>query len=480
AFCHPLVQEVTYRTQLEAHRRAVHARLATILESRHPEVAEQPNEIALRIADHWQRGGEWANAGRWNLIATRWALTQNIGLTQDQFQRALANYDRAPDNPEVLRARIATRAGVIRLAQFTTISESETDRAYNEARAMAEACGEVACEAELLISYGSELLHRGQVDAAFHIHEEAIQLCMDAGMAPLINRFRLAVLQTFNAAGHVRRIVEILDIAGSDWSRRPVDEENYMSRGFYGLTLAWLGRLQEASAHLHEALDYAQKHGKAASWMYVGLVDLASFTGELSTALPQAMHGMEQAEKFGSAFFRAFALRGYGLALSLNRRYSEAREVLNEALPLVSKGANAYQFEASVLAMLAAAELGCGNVERAEALARSARDSAVTVGAKTWEIVAWLVWLRLPVSPARRAEAQAGLAQMEALIDLTGAEGYRPWLHVAHAHWAEHAHAREKAGRLAAASLNEIGADGYAKSLAEHRARRSATVSESV
>lgn len=479
AFCHPLVQEVTYRTQLEAHRRTVHARLAAILETRHPETAEQPDEIALRIADHWQRSGEWAHAGRWNLIATRWALTQNIGVTQDQFQRALANYDRAPDSADVRRARIAARAGLIRLAQFITIGEAEIDRVYDEARALADDCGEVPCRVELLISYGSELLHRGQVDAALRIHEEAIQLCMDAGMAPLINRFRLAVLQTFNAAGHVRRIVEILDIAGSDWRERAVDEENYMSRGFYGLTLAWRGRLAEAAAHLQESLHYAQQHNRAASWMHVGFVDLASFTGELASALPAAMHALEQAEKFGSAFFRAFALRGQGMALCLNGRYEEAREVLNEALPLVARGANAYQFESNVLALLAAAELGCGNIERAEGLAHAARRSALTVGAKSWEIVAWLVWLRLPVSDARRAEAQEGLARMQALIDFTGAEGYRPWLYWAQRHWAPDPRTRAEATRRAEDCFRSVGADGYVKLLAERRAQRRVSVSES-
>ncbi len=214
--------------------------------------------------------------------------------------------------------------------------------------------------------------------------------------------------------------------------------------------------------------------------MHVGLVDLASFNGDLAAALPAAMHAVEQAEKFGSAFFRAFALRGYGLALCLNRRYSEAREVLTEALPLVAKGANAYQFEANVLSLLASAELGCGNVERAETLARAARDSALTVGAKSWELVAWLVWLRLPATAARRAEAQVGLAQMEALIALTGAEGYRPWLHMAHAHWAQRPQDREQAEQRALQSFKEIGADAYARSLAERRARRSATVSESI
>ncbi|MFP5306172.1 MAG: adenylate/guanylate cyclase domain-containing protein, partial [Gammaproteobacteria bacterium] len=185
AFCHSLVQEVAYRGQLESHRRSVHARLAELLEARHGGIGAAPQEISLRIAHHWQQAAQWARAGSWNLVAARWAMAQSMAVTYDQYRRALANYDRAADSPEVHRGRIAARAAMIRMTQFATISEEEVDRLYAEGRAMAEACGDVACEAELRMSYGNDLMRRAQVDAAAAAHEEAVQLCSAHGRSEL-------------------------------------------------------------------------------------------------------------------------------------------------------------------------------------------------------------------------------------------------------------------------------------------------------
>lgn len=479
AFCHPLVQEVAYRGQLETRRRGVHARLATLLEARHGGADAAPQDISLRIAHHWQCAAEWARAGQWNLIAVRWSLAHNIVVAAEQFRRALANFDRAPDSPEVMRGRIAARAGLIRIAQFVSTPDAEIERAYQEARAMATASNDVAGRAELLISYGNELLHRGQVDDAAHMHEEAISLCFDHGLTEQINRFRLSVMLSFNAAGRLRRIIEVLDAAGGDWRVRPVDEENFQSRGFYGLMLGWLGRLDEAAQHLNSALAFAEQANRAASWMYTNQVDLAFLSGEFRPAIVAAEKGLTEAEKYGSGFFRAIAMRGYGLALSLNGRHDEAINVLAEITPLVVKGAAAHQFEANHLATHALALLRAGREVEAEAMARSARASAYDAGSRIWEIIAWLVWLELPAQPQRREEAQSGIRRVASLIEFTGAEGFRPWLHVARAHWASDPRTRSAAQREAQAGFEAIGAQGYARQLAEQRDRGNATMRES-
>ncbi|MFA5939452.1 MAG: adenylate/guanylate cyclase domain-containing protein [Sinimarinibacterium sp.] len=479
AFCHPLVQEVAYRSQLETRRRGVHARLAALLESRYGSPGAAPQESSLRVAHHWQCAADWARAGQWNLTAVRWALAHNIAIAAEQFRRALANFDRAPESADVIRGRIAARAGLIRVAQFVPTSEAEIERVYQEARAMAAASSDLAGQAEVLISYGNELLHRGQVDAAAHMHEEAIGLCFDHGQTELINRFRLSVLLSFNAAGRLRRIIEVLDAAGGDWRVRPVDTENYQSRGFYGLMLGWLGRLDEAAEHVNAALAFAEQAGSAASWMYTNQVDLAFLNGDFGPALAAAEKGLAEAEKYGSPFFRAIAMRGYGLALSLNGRHAEAIDILAETTPLVVKGAGAHQFEANHLATHALALLRAGREVEAEQMARAARASAYDAGSRIWEVIAWLFWLQLPAQAERREEAQAGIRRVASLIEFTGAEGFRPWLHVARAHWAADPRTRAASQREALAGFEAIGAHGYARRMAEQRDHGNATMRES-
>jgi class 3 adenylate cyclase len=200
AFCHPLVQEVAYRGQLETRRRAMHATLAQHLEQHCGGSAALPGPGALAVALHWQRAGEWLQAGRWNLVALRWNEL-DMATALDQVHRAIANFDRADDGPEALLGRIAARSALIRLSQFAAIDTEEVERAYVEAREMAQGCGDVGAEAELQISYGNELMRRGQVDAAARTHELAMAQCFEHGRTDLINRFRLAVLLSFNAAG---------------------------------------------------------------------------------------------------------------------------------------------------------------------------------------------------------------------------------------------------------------------------------------
>src|SRR3546814_20956615 len=74
----------------------------------------------------------------------------------------------------------------------------------------------------------------------------AIDMAMAHGQTQVINRFRVGYLMSFNAAGRLRQIIELLDAAGDDWRTRPVDTENFMSRAYYGLILIWIGRSEES------------------------------------------------------------------------------------------------------------------------------------------------------------------------------------------------------------------------------------------
>lgn len=460
AFCHPLMQEVAYRSQLETRRRGLHAELAGLLAQRCGGLEAAPSPAALAVALHWRRAGDWARAGAWNLVAARWTeLDATTALAQ--VRSAIENYERAEETPEVLLGRIGARAALIRLSQFAAVPTAEVERAYAQARAMTRRCDDVGADAELQISYGNELMRRGQVDAAASLHEAAMAQCFEHGRVDLINRFRVAVLLSFNAAGRPRRIVELLDAAGADWRLREVDDENYLSRGFYGLMLAWLGRLDEAARAIDVVIDYARTSGRTASWLYASAADLALLRGDYESALQQTRIGVEQAEKHGSPFFRAFALRGHALALSFHGRHDEALGLLREAAPLVVIDAPAHQLEANVLATQAMVLLAAGDEAAAETVGRRARECAQTAGSRIWELNAWMAWLRLPATPQRRHEAQFGLARFAELIDSSGAEGFRPWLHLAQAHWAEQPQHRDAGLAQARAAFAAIGATAH-------------------
>lgn len=472
-FAHPLMQEVAYQGQLESHRRVVHARLAELLELRHGP-PEAPGDLAIVIAHHWQQAAEWARAGRWNLAAVQWGAVRNVHVAYDQVRRALAHFDRAPERPEVLHGRVASRAALIRMGQFADVPAAEIECAYAEARALADALGDLNLQAEVMISYGNELLHRGESEAAANLENEAARLCLDRGQGAIVNRFRLAVLLTHNAAGRLREGLELLDRAGGDWRTRPVDEENFMSRGFYGVMLAWMGRLDEARDNILGAIQQAEREDRAASWMYGNLVDLAMLDGDFAKALPAAEQALLHAERFGSPFFRAIAQRAQGLALCLNGRAAEAVAPLQELAALTAPGAPAHQFEANYLSTQAQAYLGAGRMDAAETTARAAIASGRRSGSRIWELNAWNIFLRLPAERLPAPEAAAGLQQFSELIDLTGAEGFRPALWLARARWSPDSGQRHEFRSQAEAAFRAIGAHAHLERLRRADSRQAA------
>ena len=470
AFSHPLSQDVVYRAQLETQRSAAHRRLAELLEEEHPLTAP-PDDDAVAIAHHWHRAGDWVRAAEWNLRAASWSTAHGANASLAQFRLAQKNLQRAPRNAATDRLRIQSLAGLVRMAQFTDIAPEETEAAYVEARTVAEANRDTAALAELLISYSAEQLHRGDARAAVRLVGEAVRLAVDSGALELINRFRLQLLLVHSTAGYPREGAELVSEAGGDgWLTEPLGPENFNSRAFHALMLGWLGRLDQAHAQLRAALAYAEQEGRASSWMHTNWIDLAGFSGDHSGVLQQGQLALQRAETGGSSYFRAIALRGLGLAHVLLGDGAAAVRVLEPALPLVARGANAHQFLAQTLATLAKAYTQLGAYDRAHATATAAIASAQSSHSRVWELTCWVAYFELPAQGPWSGRVAEGLQRMEQLIASTGAEVARPWWWLAQARWA--ATPAEAAGHRARAleSFASIGAHGHLRRLAAQAA----------
>jgi tetratricopeptide (TPR) repeat protein len=464
-FCHPLVQEVAYHTQLESHRARAHARLAQSLEQEHPPTTGEPTELAVQIAHHWYCAGDWAKAGFWGVQAARWLGAHDIAQAGRQYAQAIGCFDRAPDSPEARRGRITSRAGLLRMSQFIELAPERLEQVFREAHGMAERSGDLPAMAEVLFSYANEQLHRGDAEAAVRLATEAVQRAVAIGAGrELVHRFRLSVLLVFNAAGYPREGIELVNsAAGTGWMTETIGPENYMSRGFFGFMQAVLGGLAEGERNIRCAVEFADKEDRAASWMHGFLVDVGSMLGDDSQAMVEARRAVERAEAFGSPFFRALAWRALGLAHCLHGTAPQAVALMEEGLPWVAPGGLAHQIEANYLAVLADAYLLSGREADAEATAERAIASAQTSRSRVWEIPAWAAWLRLPVTDARRARARQGLARMQELIDGSGAEGFRPGLWLARERWSTDPQDAARCRREALEAFRRIGAMGHVK-----------------
>ena len=460
-FTHPLIQDVVYRSQLEARRTAAHRRLAELLEQEHP-ADDAPNETSAVIAHHWRRAGEWLRAAEWNVRAARWSANHGANATLAQYRMARRNLERTPQDARSDRLRIVSLAGLVRMAQFTDISAEEVNEAYAEASRLAEVSGDTAARAELLISYAAEQLHRGDAREAIKLGGEAVRLAVSSGAAELIHRFRLQLLLVHSSAGYPREGVAVVSAAGGrEWLDGPVGMENFQSRGFLALLLAMLGRLDEAREQMRITLAYAENVDQASSWMYSNHVELAWLSGDYAGVLQHGHQAMRRAEAWGSSYFRAIALRGLGMAHVLQGDAATAVQVLEQALPLVAPGANAHQFHAQTLTTLSRAYLAAGATQRAFETATSAIASAQRAHSRVWEVFCWLALFDLPEPGPSSVLMPEGLARVSELIDATGAESARPWWWLAQSRRAATPGERESLRQRALESFAQIGAHGH-------------------
>ncbi len=462
-FCHPLVQEVAYQAQLEARRAAAHARLAQTLEQQFP-ASGAPHEGWMQIAHHWRRAGEWMKAGEWSLLASRYALAHDISNGVSLLRVADECYRRAEFSDVQRKGRIAALAGIVRVAQFTDVPEAEAEKAYQDGLKLAQECGDVVCMAELKLSYASEMLHRGDASAAVRLAAEAVAICKEYKVPQLIHRFRLAILLPHNAAGLPAEGIRLVDEGGgSEWRSAPITEENFASRAFYGLMLAWMGRLPEAEANLNGALEVAMREDRAASWMHANMVDFAWFSGNYEPALSHGRDAIHHAEKFGSPYFIAVALRALGLAHGLNRDFASAVRVMEPGISLVAAGSQAFAFEANFLATLSRAYLGLGQYDKAAEMAQKAIASAQKSHSKVWEVSAWVSLLYIPPEGPWKTRVAEGLTRLTELIETTNAKGYFPWLLLCRARWSQDAAERARLRQQAADAFLLMGATRHAE-----------------
>jgi class 3 adenylate cyclase/predicted ATPase len=132
-FKHALVQDATYGTLLREPRRALHARIAEVLESRFAEIAEtQPELLARHCTEAGlieKAAGLWGKAGQQSL--TRSALVEAAA----QFARALAEIAALPVTAALRRARIEAQVGLGNtLVDVRGYAAPETKSAFFEAR----------------------------------------------------------------------------------------------------------------------------------------------------------------------------------------------------------------------------------------------------------------------------------------------------------------------------------------------------------
>jgi predicted ATPase len=422
-FKHALVQDAAYGTLLREPRRALHARIAEVLESKFPEIAESQPEL---VARHCTEAGLiekaanfWGRAGQRSL--DRSALVEAVA----QLTRALDQIATLPATPELRREEIKLQVALITpLMHVKGHAAPETKAAEERARLLieqAEALGQPPEDPLLLFS----VLHGFW--AASHVAFNA-DVCLDLAAQflalaekqkasfPLVLGHRnmgMSLLYAGDIAegrAHYDQALALYDPA----EHRPLATRfgqdvrvSVLSARAQALWL--LGYPEAALAGTEQALKEAREMGQAATLMYaLGVTGLTHiFCGDYAAALAQSDELVTLADEKGAAAWKAGGMVYKGFVSALTGEASDAIQQITSVVTAL-RSAGATFWASLLLSYLSKAYAELGQFEKAWRCIGEAMTAVETTKERMWEAgvhrTAGEIALLLPEPDAAKAE----------------------------------------------------------------------------
>jgi class 3 adenylate cyclase/predicted ATPase len=348
-FKHALIQDAAYGTLLREPRRALHARIASTLESQFAEIAENQPEL---LARHYTEAGliekaalQWGKAGQRSV--ERSALVEAV----EQFTRALDLITTLPSTPALRRDEIRLRVALITPIMYVKgYAAPETKAAAERAQRLikqAEAVGEVPEDPQLLFSALYALWAANFV--AFNggvIRELAAEFLTLAEKqpqtGPLMIGHRLmgsSLTLTGHIAegrGHYDQAIALYDrIEHRPLATRFGQDVGVAIRSFRAMALWLLGYPEAALADSARALKDAREIGQAATLIYAlnhttMLVHIPC--GNYTAANAALDEVIALAGEKAAAFHKALGTLNQGWLLTLTGAVSDAIQMFNSGI----------------------------------------------------------------------------------------------------------------------------------------------------
>ena len=358
-FKHALVQDAAHGAMLREPRRALHARIAKILDTQFPELAESEPEL---LARHWteaglieEAGGQWAMAGRRSLA--RSALVE----AADQLTRALAQLAALPATPALRRERIKLQIELSNALIHTKGHASpETQGSFDRARAFieeAEGLGEPPEDPLVLFSvlYGfwvrSRMAFKG--DMACELAEQFQRLAQKqkSTIPPMIGHMLMGISLVLvgsiaDGRKHLDQVIGLYDPAEHRPLATRFGHDVRMSALSWRALAAWmLGYPDAALADAEHALKDAHEIDHAATSMFAlshtSLAFIHSGNHDAASAMINELFAL--AEEIGSLYWKSYGALLQGGLFALKGNASSAVATATLAIRAArSTGATAY------------------------------------------------------------------------------------------------------------------------------------------
>jgi adenylate cyclase len=296
AFCHPLIQQVAYESQLKAGRSELHRRVAAVMQRTHGGFTGQ--EAAI-VATQYAAAGDLRDAYDWHMQAATWYGARDIPAARKSWQKALRVADRLPDDdPDRLTMRIAPRA--LLCGSTFQVGGTPADTGFDELRELTAAAGDKKSLAIGMAGHLTTLTFNAHHSEAASMASEFATLVESIDDPAMTVGLFYAAAQAKWEAGEatesLRLAQRIIDIADGDPT---------MGSLVVGSPLAWgiavkgaagmsLGR-RGWRADLDESVALARSVGGATTRPFVQLYRYAAAT-QNGAVLPDAQDVAEAAE----------------------------------------------------------------------------------------------------------------------------------------------------------------------------------------
>jgi class 3 adenylate cyclase/tetratricopeptide (TPR) repeat protein len=413
-FKHALVQDAAYGSLLRAATRALHARIAEVLEREFTEIAESQPELLARHcakAGHVEKSGHfWGVAGRRSLA--RSALVEAAA----QLSRALEQIATLPGSPMLRREQIELQVALINaLFHVKGYAAPETQGAVDRAKQLfeqAEARGEPPEDPLLLLSvlfaagtanfvaFNGDILRAQAAEYMAHASKVGTATSLMLGH----RGFGVASVWTgdfVEGRGHLDRAIAAYDPGPHRaLSTRFGHDVKVAIHCHRSMALWLLGHPEAALADARQALADAREIAQASTTM--NALCYTSFTHAFSGDYASAMAAVEElialAEEKGATYWKTVGMMGRGRIFAMTGRAWDAVNMITAGMA-ASRSTGSELFVPTFLSQLAMAHADLGQAEEA----RLYIDEALTVVEATKERLWEAEVHRLAGEIARRA-----------------------------------------------------------------------------
>jgi len=288
-FKHALTHEVAYGSLLQGRRIALHQRILKALEDHQ---SEQPSEDPERLARHALAAEAWAKASRYLRRAGQRTIARSSYAAATGFlEEALRALDRLPEGPDTLAQAIDLRLD-LRIALIPLGRYQDALTIMREAESLATRLGDRKRLGYVLADICARLRNvAGDHVQAIEVGQRALAIATEIGDGELEREALYRTGQAYFAGGEFTRALELFSRCVDDAEQSAGLSPRLFtswSHSWLALTLASIGRFDDAASHAREALRIAE-----ASEHPFSLVEALGATGSVALDRGDVERGIE-------------------------------------------------------------------------------------------------------------------------------------------------------------------------------------------